>query len=95
MNLELKVKHDPETPRYARIESNFFFAEGEWEEIYVAFSGFFGKYGPELFAAAPDLLEALRKIHEIANPYRDGVKFNAIAEIAESMITKFEGGRNE
>ena len=35
--------------------------DGEtWEEQNIQFSGFFGKIGPHVFAAAPDLLEALK-----------------------------------
>lgn len=33
----------------------------DFDRQYVCFSGYFGEYCPELFAAAPDLLEALRE----------------------------------
>ena len=44
--------------RYARVESLNHDLEN-WDETYVSFSGYFGKFKPELFAAAPDLYEAL------------------------------------
>lgn len=31
----------------------------EFNEVYVNFSGYFGRHGPQVFAAAPELLEAL------------------------------------
>ena len=34
----------------------------EWEDYYVEFSGYFGSYGPHVFAAAPEMAEALRAI---------------------------------
>ena len=33
--------------------------EGGFEDIYVSVSGYFGPYSPHVFAAAPDLYEAL------------------------------------
>lgn len=35
---------------------------GEWEDVYVSFSGFFGQYGPALFAVAPELASALADV---------------------------------
>lgn len=32
----------------------------EFDAEYVAFSGFFGTHGPDVFAAAPELLQAVR-----------------------------------
>ena len=32
-----------------------------WRATYVSFGGFFGAYGPELFAAAPELLALIRE----------------------------------
>lgn len=31
----------------------------EFNDVYVNFSGYFGRHGPQVFAAAPELLEAL------------------------------------
>lgn len=36
-------------------------AKGTWDERYVNFSGYFGSYGPHMFAAAPDMLAALKE----------------------------------
>lgn len=44
----------------AKVCSDYESAEGAWDDIYVNFSGYFGAYGPYMFAAAPDLLEALQ-----------------------------------
>jgi hypothetical protein len=33
-----------------------------WNEAYVCFSGYFGSYGPEMFAAAPKLLAAAQRL---------------------------------
>ena len=35
-----------------------------------------------------ELVTALEKIGEIASPYRDGVKFNYIADIAQAALEK-------
>jgi hypothetical protein len=35
--------------------------KGPWSEIYVEFGGYFGAHGPQVFAAAPDLLAELKK----------------------------------
>ena len=37
-----------------------------------------------------ELVAALTKIGEIASPYRDGVKFNYIADIAQAALAKAE-----
>lgn len=34
----------------------------EFDDYYVQFSGYFGSYGPSMFAAAPDLLSALKAL---------------------------------
>lgn len=36
-------------------------SHGQFENCYIYFSGYFGPYPPELFAAAPELLEAAQK----------------------------------
>lgn len=53
---------------------------------YIKFSGYFGGYGPHVFAAAPKLLEALEEllrdlVHE-ADPY--GSQSRARAAIAKA-----------
>lgn len=56
----LKISVMPSTStRQFEIRSNFHDTAGEWEDIYVDFSGFFGKFSPHTFAAAPEMLEVL------------------------------------
>lgn len=44
------------------IESDWSTTKGEWNDRYVSFAGYFGSYGPHLFASAPELLEALESM---------------------------------
>lgn len=67
------------------IESDWSTTEGEWNDRYVSFSGYFGSYGPHLFAAAPELLEALELILAITD--RDHVAWDK----ARAAITKVKG----
>lgn len=62
---QLSVIVDDIHPKQARIESNFN-TPGEWDDIYVSFSGYYGSYGPNLFASAPQLLEALKLLVDAA-----------------------------
>lgn len=59
----------------AKIQSDFHRRDGRWEDVYVSFSGFFGSYGPQMFAAAPVMLEALKAARFAlgANAARDAV----------------------
>ncbi|MGQ2992749.1 hypothetical protein [Variovorax sp.] len=52
----LTVKHYSDAPHQAQIESDHRHLAGHWVDIYVDFSGFFGSYGPHMFAAAPELM---------------------------------------
>ena len=54
-------------PNQFEVRNNFNDLAGDWDESYVTFSGYFGKHGPHVFAAAPDLLEALEAL--TTNPY--------------------------
>lgn len=59
-------------PRQSRIEGDHYaIPEGRWEAEYISFSGFFGKHGPYVFAAAPDLLEALQAVVAMADRATD------------------------
>ena len=49
-------------PGQYRIENETRDIEGEWDDIYVCVSGYFGAAGPHVFAAAPELLEALIEV---------------------------------
>lgn len=35
---------------------------GKWSDQYLSFSGYFGTISPHVFAAAPELLEALKSV---------------------------------
>lgn len=64
-----------------RIESDHTKVPGNWADIYVDFSGFFGSYGPNVFAAAPELLAALRELQANPNdPRAHRIALNAIAK---------------
>lgn len=59
-----------------------------WDDQYVNFSGYYGSYGPHVFAAAPDLLAALKAI------VSDGCMLAADVQNtrqAMAAITKAEG----
>lgn len=45
-----------------RIESDTKGSTLRWEDAYVNFSGYFGSYGPHMFAAAPKLLSAAQRL---------------------------------
>jgi hypothetical protein len=85
--------------RQFAIESNHSELDGEFEDRYVLFSGYFGPYKPELFAAAPDLLEALKAMvdkfdSEIHNEYDGtGMLEDRLSEanFARRIIAKAEG----
>lgn len=44
------------------IENDSVPRDGDWRDVYVHFSGYFGSYGPHVFAAAPDLLEVAEMV---------------------------------
>lgn len=57
---------------------------GKWDDQYLSFSGFFGTISPHVFAAAPELLEALQAICDLpAHPMR-----KKAVEIARAAIAK-------
>ena len=59
----IKATIDEETvPGQYRIENETRDIDGEWDDIYVCVSGYFGAAGPHVFAAAPELLEALEEV---------------------------------
>lgn len=66
-DLKLSVEHISEwedDPQYA-IFSNFSDFDVPWDDKYIRFSGYFGKFGPHMFAAAPALLGALKGMIEV------------------------------
>lgn len=60
--LSVELRHSGRHGNQYAIESDAMNAQGEWNDVYVHFSGYFGSYGPDLFATAPELLEALRDL---------------------------------
>ena len=54
----------------------------------VSFSGYFGSYGPQLFAAAPDLLTALKEARDALNGAPNTVGLHSEIDAA---IAKAEG----
>ncbi|MBX3583588.1 MAG: hypothetical protein KF810_17010 [Rhizobiaceae bacterium] len=67
----LKVANRTHTRQFS-IQSDVHRRKGEWDDIYVDFSGYFGSYGPDMFAAAPDMFEALKETLAIATRNEDG-----------------------
>jgi len=73
--------------------------KGIWNDIYVEFSGFFGSFGPHVFAAAPELLEACRAMIEWDDREKDhAVDFDARMHLcrvafdkARAAVAKAEG----
>ncbi|MCV9909954.1 hypothetical protein OIV19_20355 [Brucella sp. HL-2] len=56
----LKISVMPSTStRQFNIQSNFNRATGDWDDIYIDISGYFGKFSPHTFAAAPEMLDIL------------------------------------
>ena len=62
MQEKITVTITQEHDQHARVENNHGELEGEWQDIYVAFSGYFGHHGPHKFAQGPVLYEALAEI---------------------------------
>ena len=83
----------------AWIEGNHGELDGIWNDIYVEFSGYFGSFGPHVFAAAPELLEACRAMIEWDDREKDhAVDFDARMHLcrvafdkARAAVAKAEG----
>lgn len=75
------------------IESDFLLLDGAWEDIYVCFSGYFGSYGPHVFAAAPPLLRAAeRALNYIENTEGElGIALES-GDMLRAAIAKAKGG---
>jgi hypothetical protein len=57
--------------RQYRIESDHAKVPGNWDDIYVEFSGFFGSYGPHMFAAAPEMLAHIESEYAVLSDVRN------------------------
>ncbi|RVL48454.1 hypothetical protein CN138_08985 [Sinorhizobium meliloti] len=81
---------DTDDPRHFWIEG---MSEGRhFEDRYFCVSGHFGNYGPYVFAAAPDLLEALKELDAVGviNPTGSRKVSKAVAKL-RAAIAKAEG----
>lgn len=77
------------------IVSNTSSADGDadWNDIYVDFCGYFGSYGPHVFAAAPDLLEALTNLLQVNDGIPMlGTEASRRIDAARAAIAKAKGG---
>lgn len=64
LSVEQRTEGTEDAPQYA-IVSNFFDFDLPWRDKYINFGGYFGKFGPHMFAAAPELLKALEGMIEV------------------------------
>lgn len=95
MDADLKLSVEQRTegtddPQYA-IVSNFPDFDLPWGDKYINFSGYFGKFGPHMFAAAPDMLEALidaLALIELITPIEGDVVRKARKAIAKAEGTE-------
>jgi hypothetical protein len=80
-------------PRQFRIQNNPDACGKEWDDQYVSFSGYCGDYPPSIFAAAPELLEAMEAIsRHYENPNINHIDFRIEAKIlADAAIAKARG----
>jgi hypothetical protein len=70
----LRVTAFDATSRQARVQNDHSRVKGNWDDIYVEFSGFFGSYGPHMFAMAPELLSFAKDIHNSAIALPESVR---------------------
>lgn len=86
------IKRGDGEDRLFGVESDHRHVEGEWDDIYVDFSGYFGSYGPHVFAAAPDLLKVLKRI-DAAMDFNGTCHplFNGLQKQMQDAIAKAEG----
>jgi hypothetical protein len=84
--------HDP---HQFNIKSNWEETEGDWDDRYVDFGGYFGSYGPHVFAAAPDLLEACEAFIALFNDcdMRPEDESHEVASTIRAAIKKAKGGK--
>lgn len=53
---------DRKSGQFSIESNNEGYCVARWEDIYVNFSGYFGSYGPQMFASAPKLLSAAQRL---------------------------------
>lgn len=83
----LKVANRTHTRQFS-IQSDVHRRKGEWDDIYVDFSGYFGSYGPDMFAAAPELVSALKSLADTVDAAFPGTAWTAQARAALRKATE-------
>lgn len=86
------LKRGKSDDRHFSVQNDHQHATGEWDDVYVEFSGYFGSYGPHVFAAAPDLLKVLKRI-DAAMDFNGTCHplFNGLQKQMQDAIAKAEG----
>jgi hypothetical protein len=84
----LRVEYLSIDPRQARIVSDYSLIDGSFEDTYLDFSGYYGSYGPHMFAAAPEMLDALKRL--VDTVWFDRLDTELILAV-EHAIAKAEG----
>lgn len=92
--LKLQVRGTKSHPRQFWIENDYLRLKSHDRE-YVAFSGYFGVHGPEMFAAAPELVEALKGLIRYADAVRHtaGMGKSQLERLnaAKALLSRIEG----
>ena len=88
MQEKFTVTITQEHDQHARVENNHGELEGEWQDIYVAFSGYFGHHGPHKFAQGPVLYEALEVFAKCADEL-DGAPEDGVDAIDDDEWVTF------
>jgi hypothetical protein len=76
----------PDARQY-KIESDLFLDGSKFEDVYVSFGGYFGSYGPHMFAAAPMMLDALKDCRDLI----ENMPVEELQMQVEAAIAKAEG----
>lgn len=91
----LHVEPEGLCTRQFAIRSDFHRRPGEWDDVYVEFSGYFGSYGPHLFAAAPELSELVRrgrqKLATYVGIYPGDKELQSLLRDWDSALARAEG----
>lgn len=98
MRLEViwKCDQEPQHARIANIDLDADYDGENWCDVYVSFGGYFGKHNPNIFAAAPDMYEALeealRDIDGSAPGETDGLSLTWVSA-ARTALAKARGNQ--
>lgn len=65
--------------------------EMEWDDYYVEFSGYYGAHGPHVFAAAPEMLAALKWAESALAPFSKEPAEKSGMSLIRAAIAKAEG----